>query len=101
MRTVDFTSVDKNNPKRGSFLDFRTLDLEKDKIVFQLGTSSPELAVEAAQKVMHDVSAIDVNCGCPKKFSLQGAMGAALLEDPDRLVSVRVFSSGAVCARFS
>lgn len=35
-----------------------------------------------------DVSGIDVNCGCPKKFSIQGGMGAALLSSPDKLKSV-------------
>jgi tRNA-dihydrouridine synthase len=35
-----------------------------------------------------DVAAIDVNCGCPKRFSLQGGMGAALLTDPERLRKV-------------
>jgi tRNA-dihydrouridine synthase len=31
-----------------------------------------------------DVDAIDVNMGCPKKFSVSGGMGSALLNDPDR-----------------
>jgi len=29
-----------------------------------------------------------VNCGCPKKFSIQGGMGAALLSNPDKLKSI-------------
>lgn len=32
-----------------------------------------------------DVSAIDVNMGCPKSFSLKGGMGAALLTKPERI----------------
>lgn len=35
------------------------------------------------QHVERDVAAVDVNMGCPKRFSLQGAMGAALLKRPD------------------
>lgn len=35
-----------------------------------------------------DVSAVDLNCGCPKKFSVQGGMGAALLSNPDNLVKI-------------
>jgi len=35
-----------------------------------------------------DVSGIDVNCGCPKKFSIQGGMGAALLTNPDKLKAI-------------
>lgn len=35
-----------------------------------------------------DVSGIDINCGCPKKFSIQGGMGAALLTEPEKLKKV-------------
>ena len=35
------------------------------------------------QLVERDVAAVDVNMGCPKRFSLQGAMGAALLKRPE------------------
>lgn len=67
-------------------LAFRTCPaLEKSRLVFQLGTSDPDLAVEAALKVAQDVSGIDVNCGCPKHFSIHSGMGAALLTTPDRL----------------
>lgn len=68
---------------------FRTCpELEKDKLVFQLGTASPELAVQAAKVVARDVSAIDVNSGCPKHFSIHSGMGAALLRTPDKLVNI-------------
>jgi len=61
---------------------------EAGKLVFQLGTADPNLAVEAARFVAPDVAGIDVNAGCPKPFSLSGGMGAALLRDPDRLVAI-------------
>ncbi|BCR91257.1 tRNA-dihydrouridine(20) synthase (NAD(+)) [Aspergillus chevalieri] len=61
---------------------------EKGKLVFQIGTASPELAVEAAKLVAADVNGIDVNSGCPKPFSTSGGMGAALLRNPDKLVSI-------------
>ncbi|OAL69688.1 hypothetical protein A7D00_6402 [Trichophyton violaceum] len=61
---------------------------EKGKLVFQLGTASPELAVEAAKVIADDVSGIDVNAGCPKPFSTLGGMGAALLQTPDKLISI-------------
>ncbi|KAL4796994.1 hypothetical protein BDV19DRAFT_360235 [Aspergillus venezuelensis] len=61
---------------------------EKGKLIFQMGTASPELAVQAAKLVAADVSGIDVNSGCPKPFSTSGGMGAALLRTPDRLVSI-------------
>ncbi|KAJ9068637.1 tRNA-dihydrouridine synthase 2, variant 2 [Entomophthora muscae] len=73
--------------KKGT-LNFRTSPLEKSKLVFQLGTADPDLALEAALTVIQDVSAVDLNCGCPKKFSISGGMGAALLSDPDRLIKI-------------
>jgi tRNA-dihydrouridine synthase 2 len=33
---------------------------------------------------------IDLNCGCPKKFSVSGGMGSALLENPDLLKKILV-----------
>lgn len=61
---------------------------EKGRLVFQMGTANPELAVQAAKVVAADVSGIDVNSGCPKPFSTSGGMGAALLRTPDKLVSI-------------
>lgn len=46
------------------------------------------IAVQAALKVMNDVSAIDLNCGCPKRFSIHDGSGAALLENQDLLMSI-------------
>lgn len=57
---------------------------EKGRLVCQLGTGEPQLAVQAALRVHGDVDAIDINMGCPKKFSVSGGMGSALLEDPER-----------------
>ncbi|XP_004509720.1 uncharacterized protein [Cicer arietinum] len=62
---------------------FRTCDQEKDKVVFQIGTSDAARALTAAQLLCNDVAAIDINMGCPKAFSLSGGMGAALLSKPE------------------
>lgn len=62
---------------------FSTCAEETKKVIFQLGTASAHLAVEAAQLVCNDVSGIDVNMGCPKSFSVKGGMGAALLDKPE------------------
>lgn len=56
--------------------------------MFQLGTADPALALQAALTVQDDVAAFDLNCGCPKRFSLQAGMGAALLKVPDLLVGI-------------
>ncbi|KAK3063501.1 hypothetical protein LTS18_015022, partial [Coniosporium uncinatum] len=60
-------------------------ELEKGKLIYQIGTSNPTLAVQAAKLVAGDVAGIDVNAGCPKPFSTTGGMGAALLKTPDTL----------------
>lgn len=63
-------------------------ETEAKKLIFQLGTANPDLAVEAATIVASDVAGIDVNAGCPKSFSTDGGMGAALLKTPDLLCSI-------------
>lgn len=69
-------------------LVFRTHPVERDRLVFQLGTADPVLALQAALTVQEDVAAFDLNCGCPKRFSLQAGMGAALLKSPDLLIGI-------------
>lgn len=54
-----------------------------EPVVMQLGTADAVLALKAATVVEKDVRAIDINMGCPKHFSLQGGMGAALLTKPE------------------
>ncbi|EEC48395.1 predicted protein, partial [Phaeodactylum tricornutum CCAP 1055/1] len=61
-----------------------TIDYERGKLVCQLGSGEPDLALAAALHVHQDVDAIDLNMGCPKKFSVSGGMGSALLSDPER-----------------
>lgn len=63
-------------------------ELEKGKLIYQMGTANPELAVQAAKVVAADVAGIDVNSGCPKPFSTAGGMGAALLKTPDLLCNI-------------
>ncbi|KAI9728798.1 MAG: hypothetical protein M1834_007184 [Cirrosporium novae-zelandiae] len=91
--TVDFTrlpsnSHKKNLPPKESLVYRLHPELEKGKLIFQLGSAKPELAVQAAKLVAGDVAGIDLNAGCPKSFSTDGGMGAELLKDPERLVSI-------------
>jgi len=58
--------------------------IERGRLVCQLGTGEAELALSAALHVKQDVDAFDINMGCPKKFSVSGGMGSALLDDPER-----------------
>lgn len=57
---------------------------EQGRLVCQIGSGEPELALAAAMHVHKDVSSLDINMGCPKKFSVSGGMGSALLTDPER-----------------
>ncbi|QLG70769.1 hypothetical protein HG535_0A07110 [Zygotorulaspora mrakii] len=91
LKTVDFiiSSPKSNGKPKSPTLVFRTHpQLEKGKIIFQIGTSTPSLATEAALKVIEDVDGIDVNAGCPKHFSIHSGMGAALLKTPDKLCAI-------------
>jgi tRNA-dihydrouridine synthase 2 len=62
--------------------------LERHRLVCQIGTGNAQLALQAAINVHQDVAAIDINMGCPKKFSTGGGMGSALLQDPDRACEI-------------
>lgn len=62
--------------------------LERGKLICQIGSGEPDLASAAALKVYQDVDAIDINMGCPKKFSVSGGMGSALLSDKKRACAV-------------
>lgn len=64
---------------------FRTCPEERNKLVFQIGSNDPERALRAAKMICNDVIGIDFNFGCPKRFSIAGGMGAALLEQPERI----------------
>ncbi|KAG8753986.1 hypothetical protein FRC12_011357 [Ceratobasidium sp. 428] len=67
---------------------FTTHPIERTHLIFQIGSSNPELAVQAAQTVIQDVAGVDLNCGCPKPFSVHAGMGAALLTTPDLLCGI-------------
>lgn len=45
---------------------FRTKPEEKDRLIFQMGTSNADRAVALAKMIQNDVAGIDVNMGCPK-----------------------------------
>lgn len=95
-KTVDFTRLSSNgaknpaiNPDQRESLIYRLHpEREGKKLVYQIGTSNPDTAVQAAKLIGPDVAGIDVNAGCPKPFSTSGGMGAALLKTPDKLCSI-------------
>ena len=90
--TIEFSRMSSNSspamPRRESILYRIHPVQERGRLIFQIGTASPALAVEAAKLVAADVAGIDVNAGCPKPFSTSGGMGAALLQTPELLASI-------------
>ncbi|EPS26993.1 tRNA-dihydrouridine(20) synthase [NAD(P)+] [Penicillium oxalicum] len=91
--TIEFTRVPSNGGRAEKAVKESVIyrldpEREKGKLVFQLGSANPDLAVQAAKVVAGDVWGIDLNSGCPKPFSTSGGMGAALLRTPDKLVSI-------------
>ncbi|KAJ5463460.1 Aldolase-type TIM barrel [Penicillium sp. IBT 31633x] len=91
--TIEFTRMPSNGgrpdkPVKESIIYRLDPVREKGRLIFQMGTANPELAVQAGRVVAADVSGIDVNSGCPKPFSTHCGMGAALLRTPDLLVSI-------------
>lgn len=62
---------------------FQTCAEEQGKVILQLGTADPDLALAAAKCAENDVSAVEVNMGCPKGYSTKMGAGAALLSTPD------------------
>ncbi|KAI3635534.1 hypothetical protein MIR68_006172 [Amoeboaphelidium protococcarum] len=77
--------IDRDKRRRVFALD---QSVEQGKLIFQMGTADKDLAVRAANMVIDDVTGIDINCGCPKHFSIHGGMGSALLKNPDNLCSI-------------
>ena len=74
----------KRGPKEATVL---RIDRARTPIL-QIGTSDPVLAVKAVTPLLPYVDQVDVNMGCPKSFSLQAGMGAALLKDAPRAASI-------------
>lgn len=81
LESIDFVHPDGN-------VVFRTCEMERGKVVFQMGTSDPGRALQTAKMVEGDVAAIDVNMGCPKDYSIKGGMGAALLKTPEKVKNI-------------
>ena len=60
----------------------------KPQTTLQLGTANDILACKAASILIPFVSEVNVNMGCPKPFSIQGGMGAALLASPEKATTI-------------
>ena len=62
---------------------------EEMPLVVQLSSADPDAMAEAARIVADlDVTAINVNMGCPARKVVKGDKGAGLMRDPDRAAKV-------------
>lgn len=88
LKTIEFVMPTKQKDKPSIAVFCTKPESEGGRLIFQLGTAIPTLAVEAARVVIRDVDGIDVNAGCPKHFSIHSGMGAALLKTPETLCNI-------------
>jgi len=84
----DISGTIQYTKNEGTSSIWQTHPIEKSRLIYQIGSANKELALKAAQTVADDVRGFDLNCGCPKDFSLKGGMGAALLKEPDKLCGI-------------
>ena len=75
--------ADGDNPDNARGAVLLRIDPEKEegKLICQVGTGEASLAVKAVERVVGDVVGVDVNMGCPKKFSVGGGMGRLVSSD--------------------
>ena len=86
---IDFVHYDFRKTGNRRTVVFSTLSIgEGAKVIVQIGASSADIALAAARVVQADVDGIELNMGCPKRFSTDQGMGAALMDKPDLAVSI-------------
>ena len=67
---------------RDNVVVFRSTEEERSKLILQIGTNNKDTALQAVELLQDHVYGVDVNMGCPMKFSTSGGMGAALMKQP-------------------
>ena len=53
-----------------------------------MGTANAQRALKVGKLIEKDIAALDINMGCPKEFSIKGGMGAALLDQPEKIKEI-------------
>ena len=59
-----------------------------DPLIAQFNGDDAELLVESAKFIQNQVSAVDINFGCPQGIARKGHYGSYLLEEPDLCASL-------------
>ncbi|XQJ30438.1 Dihydrouridine synthase (Dus)/Histidine biosynthesis protein, putative [Leishmania guyanensis] len=60
----------------------------ENRLVVQLAAKSGTDAAEAALLLRPYCDAIDLNCGCPQRWAMKDGIGAALLDQPERVADM-------------
>ncbi|KPA79883.1 dihydrouridine synthase domain protein-like protein [Leptomonas pyrrhocoris] len=60
----------------------RTSAERTPRVILQLGVADPARGAAAIAACSDDVDGVDINMGCPKKFSVRNGFGAALMKKP-------------------
>ena len=72
---------------------FRTIPYEKNKLIFQLGSNNSNNFLKAFNIISKDINHINLNMGCPKSFSINKNMGAALLNKKNHYISYNIIKT--------
>ena len=59
-----------------------------DPLIAQFCGDTPDLLVESARYIQNEVSAVDINFGCPQGIAKKGHYGSHLLNEPDLCASL-------------
>ena len=86
---IEYVTYDKRRSGENRSIVFSTFSSgEGVPVILQIGASSPEIALDAARLVENDVDGIELNMGCPKSFSTDQGMGAALMDHPENAAAI-------------
>lgn len=87
-RTACIDWNDYSNIKSDKGKEERDRKLDRSNLIVQLAGDDPDTLIKAARYVEKDVSAVDLNLGCPQKIAKRGNYGAYLLSDPKKVVKI-------------
>ena len=93
--SILISHIDENDNRKLYFgwpddphIHFHSVEKEKGKLIFQILTHNSNQAIQAVEKIIPFVDAIDLNCGCPEGFATNKGNGSALMNDPQTVSEI-------------